>query len=89
MRSIVLCKLISRGTFRRIHPKSVKTGMIKNTPLSATKVSAMTMHILLFFGVLGAGSILISLNNLDMETTITAVVGLFTNSGMALGEVGA
>ncbi|MBR5489164.1 MAG: TrkH family potassium uptake protein, partial [Firmicutes bacterium] len=46
------------------------------------------MHILLFFGVIIIGSVLLSLNNLDMETTITAVVGILANTGLALGEVG-
>ena len=39
-------------------------------------------------GVILIDSLLVSLNNLDMETTITAVVGILANTGMALGDVG-
>ena len=46
------------------------------------------MHILLYFGVIIIGTLLLSLNNLDMETTITTVVGIFSNTGLALGQPG-
>ena len=87
-RVIVLLKLVKRGVFKRIHPNSVKPIMLDGKPVPAPVVSSITMHILLFFGVLIIASILLSLNNLDMETTITTAVGIFSNTGMAFGEVG-
>lgn len=87
-RVIVLLKLVKRGIFKRIHPNSVKPIILNGKPLPAPVVSSVTMHILLFFGVLIVATILLSLNNLDMETTITAAVGIFSNTGMAFGDVG-
>ena len=89
IRVIVMLKLVKRGIFRRIHPHAVKPVMLENRPVSAPLASSITMHILLYFGVLIAGSILLSINNLDMETTISAVLGIFSNTGMGLGQVGA
>lgn len=89
VRVLILFKLIKRGIFRRIHPHAVRPIRLEGRTVSAQMVSSTTMHILLFFGVILIGSVLISLNNLDMETTITSVIGAFSNTGLALGEVGA
>lgn len=89
MRIAIMFKLIKRGIFKRIHPHAVRPIMLEGRPVSAQMASSITMHILLFFGVIVAGSILLSLNNLDMETTITTVVGILANSGLALGQPGA
>ena len=88
VRVLILLKLVKRGIFRRIHPHAVKPVRLEGRPVSSQMASSVTMHILLFFGVIIIGSVLLSLNNLDMETTITAVVGILANTGLALGEVG-
>ena len=88
IRVLVLIKLVRRGFFKRIHPHSVKPIMLNDKPVPAPVASSITMHVLLFFGVLVASSLLLSLNNLDMETTISTAIGIFSNTGMALGEVG-
>lgn len=88
IRILVLIKLVHRGFFKRIHPHSIKPIMLDGKPVPAPMASSITMHVLLFFGVLIASCLLLSLNNLDMETTISTAVGIFSNTGMALGQVG-
>lgn len=88
IRVLIMAKVIHRGIFQRIHPHAVRPIMLEGRPVSTQMASSVTMHILLYFGVIVAGTLLVSLNNLDMETTISAVVGIFANAGMALGEVG-
>ena len=88
VRVLIMLKLVKRGIFRRIHPHAVAPIRLEGRPISAQMASSVTMHVLLFFGVIIIGSVLLSLNNLDMETTITAVVGIMANTGLALGEVG-
>ena len=88
VRVLIMLKLAKRGIFRKIHPHAVKPILLEGRPVSSHMASSVTMHILLYFGVIIIGTILLSLNNLDMETTITAVVGIMSNTGLALGEVG-
>ena len=88
VRVLIMLKLVKRGIFRRIHPHAVKPILLEDRPISSQMASSVTMHILLYSGVILIGSLLVSLNNLDMETTITAVVGILANTGMALGDVG-
>lgn len=87
-RVIVLFKLIKRGIFKQVHPHAVKAVVLDGKAVSADKVSAITSHILLFFAVFLFSCLMLSLNNFDMETTITTALGLFTNTGVAMGKAG-
>lgn len=89
IRVIVLLKLVKRGIFKQIHPNSVKAVVINGKAVSSEKVSAITTHIILFFAVFFFSCVVLSLNNFDMETTISTTIGLFSNTGMALGVPGA
>lgn len=88
IRVAICMKLIGRGIYKQIHPRSVKAVIIEGKAVPALSVSAVTSHVMLYFGVLFLSFIVLSLNNFDMETTITTAIGLFSNTGVALGEVG-
>ena len=89
IRVVILYKLVKRGLLKQIHPRMVKAVMLDDTkPVSAKTAAAVTTHTLLFFSVLMIGCLLLSFNNLDMETTLTTALGMFTNTGMALGIPG-
>ena len=88
IRVLVFFRLIARGIFKQIHPKSVKAVKISGKAIPADRVAQITAHILLFFLVLFFSFLVISLNDLDMTVTITSVIGSFTNTGIALGGPG-
>lgn len=87
-RFLVLLKLVKRGIFKQVHPNAVKAVIVDGEPVPANRASAITSHILLYFIVLLVGALCLSLNNLDMETTITSSLGLFTNTGFSMGIPG-
>ena len=87
IRFSVFLKLISRGIYKRIHPRAIKPVMIQKKPVSAPVASSITMFILLYFGLFMFSAIVLSLNNLDMETTLSAVAGAFTNTGTSFGRL--
>ncbi len=89
IRVTVLLKLLRRGILKQIHPNMIRAVMLnEDTPVQAKNASAITMHTLLFFVVVGLGTLLLSFNNLDMETTFSTTIGIFSNTGIALGESG-
>ncbi len=88
IRVVVLFKLIHRSIFKQIHPHSVKAVVVDGKAVPAQRVSAITSHIMLFVSIFFFACVMLSLNNFDMETTISTALGMFTNTGMALGEVG-
>lgn len=88
-RFLVLFKFIKRGVLRQIHPNMVKAVMLDDTtPVSSKVASSISMHTLLYFVTLLCGCVLLSLNNFDMETTFTTAIGIFSNTGIALGASG-
>lgn len=84
IRIAILFKLIKRGFFKQIHPRMVKAVMLNGKPVSTFVASSVTTHVLLFLGIFMLGCLLLSFNNLSMETTITSALGLFSNTGVAL-----
>lgn len=89
IRITIIFKSIKRGILKQIHPNIVKAVMLNDdTPVDARSASAITMHTLLFFVIITIGTLLLSFNNFDMETTFTTTLGIFTNTGMSLGIPG-
>lgn len=86
IRFAVFVKLIFRGIYKRIHPRAVKPVMIRDVPVSTANASSISTFILLFFGVYLISTLIISLENFDMETTLTAPIALFTNCGVGFGQ---
>lgn len=88
IRVVIFFKLIKRGFLKQIHPRMVKAVMLNDKPVSAYSASSVTTHVFLYLGIFMIGCILLSFNNLDMETTITSALGLFSNAGVALNGAG-
>ncbi|MDY6037669.1 MAG: potassium transporter TrkG [Eubacterium sp.] len=87
IRFVVFIKLIGRGVYKRIHPRSVKAITIQEKPVSANKASIISTFILLFVAVYLLSALVLSLENMDIETTLTAPIALFTNTGVGFGKV--
>ena len=87
IRFSVLLKLIRRGVYKRIHPRAVKPVMIRNIPVSTENASSISTFVLLFFAIYLVSALMLSLENMDMETTLTAPIALFTNCGEGFGQV--
>ena len=85
IRAIVFFKLIIRGIYKRIHPRAIKPIMIQGKPVSAQNASSITVYILLYFALLMFGSLVLSLDNFGMETTLSAVVATISTNGTCFG----
>lgn len=88
-RILIFLKLIIRGIYRRVHPRSVVAIKVGKKVISAQKASNTTAYILFYIFVIMMASIVLSLQNLSFETTLTTSVAMLTNSGMGLGETAA
>ncbi|WP_256130519.1 TrkH family potassium uptake protein [Anaerovorax odorimutans] len=89
IRIVVLLKLIGRGFYKRIHPRSVVAVKLRGKAVPAPVVSAITVFILMYMGLFLFSCLILSLQNLDLETTITTSAAMLSNTGMAFGQVGA
>ncbi|MBO4235286.1 MAG: TrkH family potassium uptake protein [Firmicutes bacterium] len=87
VRFTVFVKMIGRGIYKRIHPRAVKPIMLGDAPVSALNASSISTYILLFLGLYVVSAMVLALENLDMETTLSAPVALLTNCGVGFGKV--
>jgi trk system potassium uptake protein TrkH len=88
IRFVVVLKLILRGFRKRLHPKSVVAVRLGNNVVPAETVSSITVFAMLYLLIYLFTSLVISLDNLDMTTTLTAAAGILTNTGVAFGDLG-
>ncbi len=87
IRFSVFLRLIHRGIYKRIHPQAIKPVMLGKNVVSARTASIVASFILLFFGLFMFSSLVVSLDNFDMETTFSAVLAVITNNGTGFGKV--
>jgi len=88
IRILVLFKLIGRGIYKRIHPRSVVAVKLGGKPILAPIVSQITGFILLYFVIFLLSCLVLSLQNLDMTTTISTAAGALSNTGLGFGSLG-
>ena len=61
--------------------------MTAGRPVSAGNASSMTVFLLLYFAIFLLASILLALDNLDMETTLAAVLATMSTGGTGVGLI--
>jgi len=88
IRIIVLFKLIVRGLYRRLHPNSVVHIKVGGKSLNSEAVSRISSFVILYFTVLIFSSLVLSLDNHDLVTTISAAAGSLSNTGMGFNLLG-
>ena len=88
VRVMVATKLVSYTLRHFIRPKSVERIRYDGEPLAATVISGIVALILLWFGVVLAGALVLSLDHrLDMFTSLTASASMSGCTGPALTSV--
>lgn len=85
-RIIVLLKLVSRGFYRRLHPRAVVAVKVDDKAISAPRVSYLTVYILVYFVMILLGALVLSLQNLDLLTTLSSSLGMLSNVGLGFGQ---
>lgn len=88
LRIMILFKLVVRGTYKRLHPNAVVPVKIGNKTITAETVSRVSSFTFAYFSILVAGCLVVSLENHDMLTTISSVIGAISNTGLGLGQLG-
>ena len=85
VRFIVMFKLIVRGTYKRVHPRSVVPVKLNGQVLSSQVVSGICGFILTYLAIFLFSGIVISLQGLDLETTLGTALAMLSNTGAAFG----
>ena len=86
VRFLVMLKLIGRGCIRRIHPRSVVAVKLGGESVSAPVVSAITVFILVFFGLIFLSALVLAPQGNDLEIDVTTAIAMISNTGTAFPD---
>lgn len=87
-RLILLLKSIARDIRRALHPRSFNVIQYEGKPVEESVVSGVGSYFALYMVIAVASILLISVNEYDFTTTVTAVLACFNNIGPGLELVG-
>lgn len=88
IRLMILFKLIKRGMYKRLHPNAVVPVKIGGRTIPAEIVSKVVSFIITYFTVFVISSLIISLENHDILTTVSAAASALSSTGMGMGLLG-
>ncbi len=87
-RLVILCKAMGSEIRKLLHPRAVKVLTMDGKQINRETVQGVQSYLMLYTLITVASALLVSLDNLDFVTTITAVEATLNNIGPGLGLVG-
>ena len=87
-RLIILFRAARAEIHRLLHPHTVKVMQMDGKPISRESIRSVSTYLILYVFLVMASVLLVSLDNFDGSTTLTAVLATFNNIGPGLGMVG-
>ncbi|MDO5550896.1 MAG: TrkH family potassium uptake protein [Lachnospiraceae bacterium] len=87
-RMIIAFKQVKKELGNLVHPQSVKILRLEGKKLEHNVVRSANGYFLAYAFIFAASVVLISLNNFDFTTNVTAVAATFNNIGPGLAKVG-
>ena len=87
-RFVIMLKSAKREIVRMLHPRSVHVLKFEEKPLEDNTIHNVFIYFFILILVIGASTLLISLDDMDFESTFSAVVSCTNNIGPGLGVVG-
>ena len=86
IRVMIMFKMIRRAFRKKLHPRQVIAIKVGEKATPPHVVSEITVFILVYLLVFLIGSLLLALQNLDLETTLSTTLAMLSNTGIGLGE---
>ena len=87
-RLIILLKSVVRDIKKALHPRSFNVIQYEGKPVEESVVSGVSSYFALYMVIAVISILLISVNEYDFTTTVTAVLACFNNIGPGLELVG-
>ncbi|MCR4651196.1 MAG: TrkH family potassium uptake protein [Lachnospiraceae bacterium] len=87
-RFVVMLKNFKREVNSYIHPKSVKSIMFEHKSADETMVASISVYLITFIMIFIPSLLLITLDNMDLTSSFTAVATTINNIGPGLNLIG-
>ncbi len=87
-RIIILFKSVKKEIASIIHPKSVKHLKMDGKTIDEEQIRTVKSFLVAYIAIAAASLLIVSLDNLSIETNISAVIATMNNIGPGLADVG-
>lgn len=87
IRVVIMLKLVYRGFIKRLHPQAICAVKLGKKNIPSPMVTSVVAFISLYLLIYLVTTLVLSLQNLDFETTLTASVSLLSNTGFGFGDI--
>lgn len=88
IRVLILSKSAGREIRKVVHPRSVHVLRLGKIAIDEQTITAVAVFFFCYVALFSVSVLLISLNGLDFESTLTSVIACIANTGPGLGLVG-
>ncbi|HPT84159.1 MAG TPA: TrkH family potassium uptake protein [Limnochordia bacterium] len=88
VRLLVTAKVVKREINRVLHPQAARPVIINGRVMSSDVVQGVVSFLLLYVAVFALGSLVISLEGVDLLSAMSAVAATLGNVGVGFGAVG-
>ncbi|MBQ2650264.1 MAG: TrkH family potassium uptake protein [Clostridia bacterium] len=87
-RLLIMGKAAKREIYRLLHPRMVTTVSMDEKPVAEATITGAYMYLVIYVFIAAVSTIILSLDNFDLETTFTAMAACLNNIGPGLSIVG-
>lgn len=88
MRIMVMIKLIKRNFYKKMHPRAISAVKIGGTPITPKTGSSITAFCITFVITLLVSTLILTIQNVDINTAFSAAIGTLSNNGISFGDIG-
>jgi trk system potassium uptake protein TrkH len=87
-RLAVVYKLFRRNIYKRLHPNAVVAVKVGGNTIPEEKVANISVFVITYLGIFIFGTVLLSIEGKDLETTAGSVIAALSNTGLGFGGTG-
>lgn len=87
-RLLLLCKSLKRNLLQNLYPNKVQRLTVNKQPVSEKVIASTHSYLTAYVLIIVASMLVISIDNFDTDTSLSAVIACFNNIGPGLNGVG-
>jgi len=85
-RAAVALLLVRRNIYKRLHPNAVVAVKLGDQVIPEERVTSISTFTMLYAFIALLSCFVLSFDNLNMETTLSAVIAMMSNTGLVIGS---
>jgi len=85
-RAVVMLLLVRRNIYKRLHPNAVVAVKLGDQSIPEERIASISTFAILYASIALLSCFIISFDGLEMETTLSTVIAMLSNTGLVIGS---